>query len=119
MDYQGNNKVFKFGNSTYIIGELNFNYLNNKFCKNFVYNILSLLDRGNKFVPCYYSNNFYFFSNIINIYKNFLEKLNKKIFFSNKDPETNNDFLYLTRDYIFNLKENVNTLTNNSTKSCM
>ena len=107
IDFTGNNEVFKFGNSVFLIGSLDLNYLtSNKFCINFLYNIFSLLDRGNKFVPCYFVNNFYFFSNIINIYNNFSEKLNKKIYFSNKDCEINKDFLYLTRDNVNIINKN-------------
>ena len=111
MDFNGDNEVFKVGNSVYLVGSLDYSYLNSKFSENFLNNIISLLDRGNKFIPCYIANNFYFYSNIINIYNNFAEKINKHIFFSNKDIEINKDYLYLIRDNKNNVK------LNNSKKS--
>ena len=98
MDFNGDNEVFKVGNSVYLVGSLDYSNLNSKFSENFLNNIISLLDRGNKFIPCYIANNFYFYSYIINIYNNFAEKINKHIFFSNKDIEINKDFLYLIGD---------------------
>ena len=111
MDFNGDNEVFKVGNSVYLVGSLDYSNLNSKFSENFLNDIISLLDRGNKFIPCYIANNFYFYSNIINIYNNFAEKINKHIFFSNKDIEINKDFLYLIGDNKNNVK------LNNSKKS--
>jgi len=95
IEFDDDNEVFKVGNSVYLIGTFENFHLNSNFSDNFLNNIISLLDRGSKFIPCYFVNNFYFFSNIINIYNTFAEKINNRIFFSNKDVEINKDYLDL------------------------
>ena len=112
LDFNHELEVFKFKNSVFVIGTLDNNYLKTNFCDNFLYNILNLLDRGSKFIPCYFANNFYFYSNIIEIYKNFILNINNKIFFANLADNEIGDFysynnrnINKLRDYFIKLNE--------------
>ena len=100
-------EIYKFGNSVYLFRKLDFDHYEKNFSENFLLNIFTLLDKGNKFIPCYFSNTFYFYSFISNLFKDFLTKLNSRIFYINKDPPTNPNFLYLTRNNLdFLVKKN-------------
>ena len=93
-----NNKVFKVGNNVYVVGSIDFKSLEKKFSKNFFKDICNILNKGGKFIPCFYDNNFVFFSNILNTFSRFLEKLNSRLFFINNNSyEINQEYLYLTR----------------------
>ncbi len=80
-------KIHKINNRIFSIGDLDFNSFENNFCKNFIINISNLLSKGNKFIPCYFSNNFYFYSFIFNNFNSFFQNLNSKIFFAKKKFE--------------------------------
>jgi hypothetical protein len=96
-----NNKVYKIGNNVFVIGSIDFHSLENKFSKNFFIDICNILNKGSKFIPCFYDNNFLFFSNILNTFGRFLEKLNSRLFFINNNSyEINQEYLYLTRNNI-------------------
>jgi len=47
-------KIFKIGERTFQIGDINLNNKN----YNFFYDFTSLLDKGSKFIPCFYYDDF-------------------------------------------------------------
>ena len=78
-----------------MIDQLNFSFLKQKFNNNFFNCIVSLLDKGRKFIPCYFGNNFYFFSNIFDYFNLFFTKLNSKLFFINiNNTKTISDYFF-------------------------
>ena len=96
--------ISKINDTVYKVGDIDFNFLNKNFNMNFFLNIASLLNKGSKFIPCYYTNKYYFFSNLIYCFQNFLQKLNTRIFFiNNNSKKINKDYLYLTSDNLNNL----------------
>jgi hypothetical protein len=105
-------QIYKLNNSVYLIDQVNFSLLKQKFNNNFFNCIVSLLDKGRKFIPCYFGNNFYFLSNIFDYFNVFLTKLNSKLFFTNiNNNEINSTYLYLTEDlFLYNNKKTNNNI---------
>jgi hypothetical protein len=92
-----------------LIDHLNFSFLKQKFNDNFFNCIVSLLDKGRKFIPCYFGNNFYFLSNFFNYFNIFFTKLNSKLFFINRNnTDINLNYVYLTNNLYSNEKINNN-----------
>ena len=105
-------KIYKVGQRTFQIGEINFNDTN------FIFSIISLLDHGQKFIPNYYFDSFYIFKNLfINIDYEILN-FNNQIFFkdiliaNNKDlTEIYNYSSSLEKSLVSRVNKNVPFLT--------
>ena len=104
LEIQSEYTIFKVGERVFQIGNIN------NISYDFLNNIVSLLDRGLKFIPCLNSNSLDIFKSLLFDFENNLSDLNKKLFFISKlnpieeDEEINNltdeffsSFLKLTK----------------------
>ena len=70
----GDFDIWKVHERVFQVGEIpiNVNYSINNFFEIFV----SLLNKGNKFIPCFYFNEFHFFVNLLTNFENNFPKYN-------------------------------------------
>ena len=68
------------GERVFQIGELNFNLF-------FITNIIKILDKGSKFVPCLHFNHYHIFKNLLNNFDNYIPYFNQFVFFKKKSFE--------------------------------
>ena len=94
IDTNGMFEVFKIGERTFQIGDLNLDINKNKLFYDFIY----LLDKGSKFIPCYYNEDFFMFKDLfLNIDKE-VKNFNDQLFI--KDSMINRGFDFTNEDYL-------------------
>ena len=93
--------IYKVGERVFQIGELNYN-------SSFVLNIIKILDKGSKFVPCQHFNHFYIFKNLLNNFDSYTPYFNQFIFFKKKAYE---------RSLLYNNTHNHNSNLSNVTSN--
>jgi hypothetical protein len=96
-DIISDTSIYKVGERVFQIGELNYNCL-------FIKCIISLLDRGSKFVPCLHFNHFHIFKNLLINFENYLPDFNKFLFFKRNAYEKNQNINILEPIHTSNLE---------------
>ena len=89
----GDYNVWKIHERVFQVGELPNDVIFKN--KDFFSVFISILNKGNKFIPCFYINELHFFKNLINNFEKNIDFLNKQFFFKN-------------------ITKNVNSLSNNN-----
>ncbi len=84
MNISNQFKVYKLGNALYQIGELDID-------SDYKFNIISLLEFGNKFVPNYFFNPLDYFNYLLSELDTNLLDLNKNFFFLNNNNKVHNN----------------------------
>ena len=88
MNIESELEIFKVGNRVFQIGTIDFN-------NNFIFNLISILDLGLKFVPSFYLNSFQLFSFFLKHIENELINFNKKLCFYKWSLKKNEKFVCL------------------------
>ena len=82
-------QVFKVGERTFQIGDVNFE-------KNFIYSIIKLLDFGHKYIPNYYFSSFNIFKNIFTDLNDEILNFNSQLYFKDILIARNRDLTQTT-----------------------
>lgn len=75
--------IYKVGQRVFLIDNFNIN-------SNILYDLINILDKGSKFIPCLHFNHFHIFSNLLHNFDSSLASFNKYLYF-NKSNNINND----------------------------